>query len=397
MRKDLILQRLPLILFSLLMSSFCFTQVTEAWVARYNGPASNWDESYSVAVDDAKNVYVTGKSLGGGIPGDHFFSDYATIKYNEFGALLWIRTYNGPANGMDIAKAIAVDKFGNVYVTGSSEAGYSGGGFHNDYATIKYNSAGVLQWVARYNGPANDDDAALCLAVDGSGNVYVSGGSVGLGGSSYNYTTIKYKSTGVQQWVSTYNGPGNEYDVVNSIVLDVAGNIYVTGTSVGIGTTLDYATIKYNSAGFQQWVARYNGPGNGEDNSKKIVLDAAGNVYITGGSSGAGSNSDYATIKYNSTGVQQWVRRYNGPGNNYDVATSIALDAAANVYITGASTGIGPAGDYATIKYNSSGVQLWLARYNGPANGRDYPTSLALDASANVYVTGTSERFWIMV
>ncbi len=104
-------------------------------------------------------------------------------------------------------------------------------------------------------------------------------------------------------------------------------------------------------------------------------------------------NNDYATIKYNSLGVQQWVQRYNGPANADDAAKSIAVDNSGNVYVTGASEGNGifsNYNDYATIKYNSSGDSVWVQRYNGPVNYEDYANSLAVDNSGNVYVTGSS-------
>ena len=102
------------------------------------------------------------------------------------------------------ATAIAVDENGNVYVTGRSYN--SGTGY--DYATIKYNSSGDTMWVRRYNGPGNSDDEATAIAVDGSGNVYVTGYSDDSG-TSYNYATIKYNSSGDTMWIRRYNGSAN--------------------------------------------------------------------------------------------------------------------------------------------------------------------------------------------
>ncbi|RCK74541.1 MAG: Cell surface protein [Ignavibacteriae bacterium] len=355
------------------------------WVARYNGPGISSDETKAVLVDGSGNVYVTGYSYGSGT-----YDDYATIKYNSSGVQQWVTRYNGPGNGNDRATAMAVDGSGNVYVTGSSVG--SGTGY--DYATIKYNSSGVQQWVARYNGPGNDEDGAIAISVDGSGNVYVTGKSAGSG-TRYDYATIKYNSSGVQQWVARYNGPVNYDDYSKAIAVDGSGNVYVTGMSVSTITypsnyDYDYATIKYNSSGVQQWVARYNGPANYNDYSKAISVDGSGNVYVTGVSYGSGTGYDYATIKYNSSGVQQWVARYNGPGNYYDEATSLAIDGSGNVYVTGVSYGSGTNGDYATIKYNSSGEEQWVARYNGPGNYYDGATAISVDGSGNVYVTGYS-------
>src|SRR4030043_1246056 len=89
----------------------------------------------------------------------------------------------------------------------------------------------------------------------------------------------------------------------------------------------------------EEWVARYNGPGNYDDYAKAIVADDSGNVYVTGHSYGQGSHHDYATTKYDADGIEQWVARYNGPGNYHDTPVAIALDAFGNVYVTGYSYG----------------------------------------------------------
>jgi hypothetical protein len=352
--------------------------VQQAWVARYNGPANLDDGGHAIVGDNAGNVYVTGGSHGLGTD-----LDYATINYNSAGQQQWVARYNGPANGWDRAAAIARDTSGNVYATGQS----LGLGTDFDYATVKYDSAGQQQWVARYNGPGTGEDDAVAVATDGSGNVYVTGQSLGLG-TGFDYATIKYDSAGQEQWVARYNS--GYFDLVRAIAVDSSGNVYVTGRSAGLGTGPDYVTIKYDSAGQQQWVARYNGPGNDLDEALAIAMDSSGNVYVTGQSLGAGPGTDYATVKYDSAGQEQWVARYNGPGNYVDGARATAVDNSGNVYVTGQSIGAGNDDDYATIKYNSAGQEQWVARYNGPGNGTDNALAIAGDSSGNVYVTGFS-------
>jgi len=209
----------------------------------------------------------------------------------------------------------------------------------------------TLEWVSLYNGTGNYEDNARSIAIDGSGNVYVTGYSMGSG-TDYDYATVKYNSAGVQQWASRYNGPGNDWDGASSVAVDGSGNVYVTGKSMGSGTHYDIATIKYNSSGVQQWVQRYNGITNSWDEGKELVLDDSGNVYVAGFSTESGPGADYTTIKYNPNGVQQWIQRYNGPGNHGDGGYSIVLDDFGNVYVTGDCAGIGPEDDYGTLKYS---------------------------------------------
>jgi uncharacterized delta-60 repeat protein len=354
--------------------------VNEAWVARYNGPGNDWDEAFAIAIDNNDNVYVTG-----GSPGQDLTKDYATIKYNSSGVQEWAARYNGSGNAEDEARAIAVDASGNVYVTG-----YSYGAVSSDYATVKYDSSGTELWAARFNGSANNDDRATSIAVDNYGNVYVTGISTGLI-TDYDYVTIKYNSAGTEQWTVVYNGPGNFIDYACKVAVDDSGNVYVTGWSANINGFNDFATVKYDTNGVQKWAARYHGPVSESDEAcYDMAVDCLENVYVTGGGVGETSGRDYTTIKYNPSGTEAWVAIYNGPDNDFDVAQAIAVDCGGNVYVTGKSAGANTNLDYLTIKYNSSGAEEWASRYDGGANAEDGATAIAIDNSGNIYVTGES-------
>jgi uncharacterized delta-60 repeat protein len=354
--------------------------VTQAWVARYDGGVADDDGAWAMAVDGSENIYVTGYSWGNGTS-----SDYATIKYDSTGNQSWVDRYNGPGNSEDWAWDIALDKSSNIYVTGWS----TGNGTVSDFATIKYDGNGSQLWVARYNGPANGYDLAYALTLDNAGNVYVTGWSQG-NFTDADYATIKYNSSGNQIWVARYNGPASGEDKASAVAVDSADNVYVTGSSTGNGTGSDYTTIKYDSEGNQLWVARYNGSANKGDQASVIALDGLGNIYVTGSSAGNGTETDYATVKYDSHGNQLWATRYSGPANGEDGATVLAVDISSNVYVTGASTGNGTGADYATIKYDVNGNQIWVARYNGPANSEDKASALVMDSAGSIYVTGWS-------
>jgi hypothetical protein len=350
------------------------------WIDRYNGPGNGEDVALDIALDSPGSVYVTGWSTGSGTE-----ADCATIKYDDKGKRLWVTRYNGPANGYDMAYDMALDFSGNVYITGWSQ----GVGSDADYLTIKYDSNGNQIWVARYNGPASGEDKASALAIDGSGNVYVTGASEG-NGTAADYTTVKYDALGNLLWVARYNGPANGEDMASGIAIDSSYNIYITGSSVGNNTDADYATVKYNSSGSQIWVARYNGPANGEDGASAIAWASPGYIYVTGSSEGNNSDADYATVKYDSSGSQIWAARYNGPANGEDRASAIVLDSSGNIYVTGWSTGERLRYDYATVKYDGDGKELWLLRFDGPAHGHDKAYALALNTAGSLYVTGRS-------
>src|ERR1039457_7084310 len=142
----------------------------------------------------------------------------------------------------------------------------------------------VQAWVQRYNGPGNE---AYAVAVDGSNNVSVTGYSYGSG-SSDDYAIIKYSSAGVPLWTNRYNGPGNGGDFAYAAAVDSSNNVIVTGYSDGGGYNHDYATIKYSSAGVPLWTNLYNGPGNGGDFAYAVAVDTSNNVIVTGYSDGGG-------------------------------------------------------------------------------------------------------------
>jgi hypothetical protein len=350
------------------------------WTNRYNGPGNNSDVASAVAVGTSGIVYVTGYSVGSSA--NH---DYATVAYSGAGVPLWTNRYNGPANRSDQANAVAVGTNGTVYVTGSSY----GSGSSADYVTLAYGWNGVPLWTNRYNGPWNNYDQANVSAVGTNGTVYVTGYSYD-NGAGYDYATVAYGWGGVPLWTNRFNGPGNSTDQANAVAVDGSGNVFVSGVSSGSGTSEDYATVAYSGTGVPLWTNRFNGPGNSTDQANAMAVDGSGNVFVSGVSSGSGTSEDYATVAYSGTGVPLWTNRYNGPANSTDQANAVAVDGSGNVFVSGVSSGGGTSYDYATVAYSGAGVPLWTNRFNGPGNGYDQANAVAVDGSGNVLVSGYS-------
>lgn len=415
----------------------------QSWVARYEGINPGYGRAYDyandVAVDANGNVYVTGESYGG----TGTKSDYATVKYAPDGTQLWARRFNGTGNRYDFASAIAVDRAGNVVVTGSTNTAGNGTGTGTgsaDYTTIKYDADGTQLWVRHYNGPANGEDYANDIAIDTSGYVYVTGQSAGTTKEyDYDYATVKYAPDGTFLRVKRHNGSGAGRDVAVALAIDARNNVIVTGYSLGSGTYVDddYVTIKYSPSGTQLWRRFYTGAGSSYDYAADLAVDASGNVvvtgtpvtvkyspggttlwtrtfpgnaasavavdgrgnaYVTGFAFGPTFDMDYATIKYDGAGAPLWTQVYDGPGSLDDEPSDIGVDNAGNVVVTGKSYWGATDYDYATIRYTTNGAPVWVRHYDGPATeltpgegAYDFASALALDNAGNVFVTGLSD------
>ena len=344
------------------------------WTNRFD--AGGEDVAAAVAVDNAGNVFVTGHSFRGGSG-----LDYLTVKYSKTGLPLWTNRYDGPLGNQDQATSVATGANGDVFVTGNS--------YSNSIATVAYSNNGVPLWTNRYNGPGNAGDYGVSIAVDPTGGVIVTGFSA-VTGSGTDFVTIKYSSAGVELWVRRYNGPGNSSDEAHAVATDQNGNVYVTGSSFGVGSSFDYATIKYSSTGVPLWTNRYDGPGSGADDALALALDTNATVYVTGYSVGSGGSYDYATVAYSTGGLPLWTNRYSGPGNAADSGQSVAVDKNGNVFVSGYSTGAGGNRDYATVAYSSVGAGLWTNRYDGPGAGTDEAVAVKVDSYGAVYVAGAS-------
>jgi hypothetical protein len=344
------------------------------WIATYNGPYDDDDEVQAIGADDSGNVVVSGFSTLG--PTDE---EFVTVKYRPGGDTVWLRHFN-PSSGLDGACALAVDRSGNVIVTG-----YLGGSTsrRGDWVTIEYSPAGESLWAAVRN--IGDDNLPSCVVADSAGNSYVTGRV--RGSSDLDMSVVKYGVSGSEVWVFNYNGGSS--DNAQALAVDGDGCTYVTGYTVPGGSYGDLMTWKLGLGGESLWASVYAGPAGGPDEGTNITVDGSGSATVSGISKDSADRSDFVTIKYASDGDTIWTRRYNGAGNQNDQPTGLVLDAAGNAYVTGGSYADDSHCDYTTIKYAPDGTERWVAHYPGVSH-RAWAYAIALDTDANVYVTGRS-------
>ena len=170
--------------------------------------------------------------------------DYATVKINSGGFVLWSQYYN---SNYDIARGVVTDNSGNIYVTG--ESGVLGQPLTSRFCTVKYDPNGNQQWVSNYQD--GDGYSAYDISIDNSANLYITGNRY----SNSDIVTVKYNSGGDLQWNISYNGTANSLDAAVRVGTDQNGNVYTTGNSIGELTGYDIVLIKYiqTSIGIQNF------------------------------------------------------------------------------------------------------------------------------------------------
>ena len=407
------------------------------------------DRGYGIAVDSDRNVYATGltnssgwvsvgwdTTLNDGGPG----YDAYVVKLDPKGVHPW-STYLG-GSGADYGYGIAVDSSGNSYATGyTASAGWVSNGWNttyggNDGYVVKLGPTGLHVWSTYLGGTGYDK--GLGIAVDSSnGYVYATGetrsgawvtlgGDTTLDGTSDAYV-VKLSTAGVYQWSTYLGGTGTETG--NGIAVDSSGNAYVTGTTnstswitLGGDTTLnddnstlysDGYVVKLGTAGTQLW-GTYLG-GAYDDVGNGIVVDSTGNAYVTGTTTSAGwvslgwnttyggDPSDGYVVKLSTAGAHLWSTYLGGTGT--DLGGGIALDSSANVYVTGSTDSAGwVSGGWDTsqnggldafaVKLNTAGVHVWSSYVGGTLN--ENGNGIAVDSRGDAYVTGnTTSTGWV--
>ena len=343
------------------MISWSFAQVNIEWASRYNGP--KLDGALAINVDDEGYIYIAG-----GSETDTSNFDYITIKYSPFGDSIWVKRFNGPENGFDVARDLVVDDSGNVYVTGTSVMG-----------TMKYDKDGNEIWFRRFG----QFSAGYRIEFDQNGFLYVAGES------NFDYALVKYNIGGEQIWAKTYNGPASNNDIIRDMIVDNRDNIIVTGGSKIIGNDWDIATIKYSGdTGDTLWVRRYNGPAQNSpyDEGYGITVDDSGNIYITGWSDGINGGVQCIIIKYSPDGDLLWERRFPSGGSIGYVGYDIINDPSGFIYIAARANGY----DDTLLKYDYAGNLVWSAQYIAVHAFATNQPRLVLDKFKNIYMSSTT-------
>ena len=353
-------------------------------------------------------------------------------------------TYLG-GSGPDAGIGIAVDASGKAYVTGetssldfptmnASQPASAGGG---DAFVSKLNAAGSALVYSTYLG-GSGSDAGTGIAVDGLGNAYVTGQTrsttfpttsgafqTSFGGGFSNAFVSKLNAGGSALAYSTYLG-GSRFDLGSGIAVDASGNAYVTGqagstnfpiTSGAFQTSLrgsgDAFVSKLSAAGSALVYSTFLG-GSGFDLGLGVAVDASGNAYVTGETlssdfpttSGAlqtsfgGGYSDAFVSKLNAAGSALVYSSYLG-GRGGDQGSGIVVDASGDAYVTGLTDSAdfptvdplqpryGGGGNVFVTKLNAAGSALVYSTYLG-GRGGDLGSGIAVDASGNTYLTGST-------
>ena len=373
---------LPLIL---LANATVQAQAFLEWAKQTNSSSSSYYVAgFGIAVDPSGNSYVTGElggttTFGSGITLTSAAEDIIVAKYNGGGDLVWVKQAGGIKN--DRGFSIAVDASGNSYVTGQFQDSSSFGpgvvltsAGNRDIFVAKYNTDGDLLWVKQAGG--SDDDRGYGIAVDELGYSYVTGYFTG----------------------SATFGPGE----ANQTILESAGDH-------------DIFVAKYNNSGNLEWAKKAGG--SGTDNGRGIAVDNLGNSYLTSfftGSATFGAGEVNETIlesagfldiyvaKYNGSGDLMWAKRAGGSGGtSNDVGFGIAVDVNGNSYVTGFFPGTVTFGqgeakqtiltstgalDIFVAKYDPNGILSWAKQCGGSGDHGGF--GIAVDVNGNSYVTG---------
>ncbi|MCB0727511.1 MAG: SBBP repeat-containing protein [Ignavibacteriae bacterium] len=306
------------------------------WKKSLNWVFNNTDEPVGINIDKEKNIYVVG--FGRTIS---VYRQMITVKYSTDGDSLWTKVYRNSPNTHDWGYSVSIDDSLNVY-----SSGYGILPVGNEIVTIKYDKNGNEKWIKKY--PTYDGDflRPTLSELDNEGNLIVVGNN--YISNSQDFVTLKYSTEGNLIWSRFFNN-GN-LDRANSLFIDDQSNILISGYTV-VNNDGDYLVLKYASNGDTLFIKNINGEGDSYDEAHSIVSDIDGNIYVTGSSHSTSFRSDYLTQKLTSDGNMIWSRVYRTSLENF--AYCLGLDSLGNVFISGEGELILGHTAIITVKYST--------------------------------------------
>lgn len=297
----------------------------ELWARTKNGVGGGNDVAHAVARDGSGNVYVTGRSRGA--TGD----DFLTVAYDAAGTELWARTKNGSGQGADEAHVVAVDGSGRVIVAGTTY--YDSVSSPYGYLTVAYDSAGNELWARTLVTGATSAPSPPALAVDALGRVFLVG--TAWNGADDDLVIAAYSSAGDELWTRTKDVDSGSSESAVAVSVDGTGSIYLVGNT-RTGNDFDAVIAAYDHVGDELWIRTKDGPAHGADYAKSLAVDGTGRVYVAI-STGDGSSWDYLTVAYDSAGNEVWELSVDG-GYQSSGPRALRVDDRGGVILTGAST-----------------------------------------------------------
>jgi hypothetical protein len=359
-------------------------QVFPFWISNNHFPGASSSAATVVAVDLFGNVF------SGGTAGNNF-----VIKHNSEGEVLWLQTYNCGDTISEAPNTLCIDNQGNAYITFMK---HTPGGTYWSIAVQKYNgSNGAISWTselpnAQFNGFEWQVKPAY-MTIDAN-YLYVAGTKFepGVGGSEM--LVMKLDFSGQILWDETLAGTGI-YANAKSICVDQSGYVYVAGDAWN--ASIDYCVAKFDPDGNLVWDEFLDGEiYHNTDIAEAVLVDNAGNVYITGYNQISSHQTDIVTAKYNQDGVFQWKQSYGNPGyvdnNGYYLEMTNEGDLLVGGYSAYEDPYPGTGKDYILLKYSASGDLIWDARYDHRNFLNDHPFDFDLGPSGDVYICGITMK-----